>query len=373
MNNSWLQILIPKVKLQVSSLSEVARLRSEKVRMYRVKQIDDGYLVTVARGCYENGEIVGHDSIYRGIIKFIMPVALVWSLLLVTIQFVTIDYEIRGNLPQEEIIMVSEVIAPHFLQVGPLAFFRSNNDDLTANIVAAFHDYIWIDIQVAGSRLVINIFDTQVNNQEEQNEQVETIYARVSGVVTKVTASGCRVLVEVNQIVDVGESLISCYTPTGFGTDFAPILSSASGVVYANVWYEITIEFPREYLVKMVTGSSHSNLFVNFGQSRIRVWGTNVDFDDYQERNRIFNPLTFLNIAPITLERVHYYEKSDIILINEIESVRAQADDLIKGQLSQRLVGDFTLLELELLSLVENETTVQLIYLATVEENIATP
>lgn len=372
MNNNWLQLLIPKVKIHVNDLSEIAHLRAEKVQIYQVKRVDKGYIITIRRGALQNTEVIGHQSIYRTIGKFILPVALVWSLLLVAIQFITIDYEIRGNLIPEEVALVGEIIEPHFLQVGPLAFFRSNNDELVDNIATAFHDYIWIDIQVVGSRLVINIFDTQVTEPESSGKQIDTIYARVSGVVTEVNAKGCRVLVEIDQVVDIGEPLISCYTPTGFGTDFAPIEGSATGIVYANVWYEISIEFPREYAVRMVTGSGHSNLFLNFGNTRIRVWGTAVDYTDFSERNSIFNPLSLFNIAPITLERVHYYEKSDIILTNEIEAVRAQADELIEGQLAHRLDGDFELLELEFLNLIESNDMVRLVYLATVRENIAT-
>jgi len=372
MNNNWLQLLIPKVKVHVNNLSEIVHLRTKKVRIYRVRKVEEGYIITIRRGALQNTEVIGHQSIYRTIGKFILPVALVWSLLLVAIQFITIDYEIRGNLIPEEVALVGEIIEPHFLQVGPLAFFHSNNDELAGNIAAAFHDYIWIDIQVVGSRLVINIFDTQVTEPESSGKQIDTIYARVSGVVTEVNAKGCRVLVEIDQVVDIGEPLISCYTPTGFGTDFAPIEGSATGIVYANVWYEISIEFPREYAVRMVTGSGHSNLFLNFGNTRIRVWGTAVDYTDFSERNSIFNPLSLFNIAPITLERVHYYEKSDIILTNEIEAVREQADELIEGQLAHRLDGDFELLELEFLNLIESNDMVRLVYLATVRENIAT-
>ena len=374
MNNNWLQLLIPKIKIKVTHLSDIAGLRADKIKIYRVKRVEDGYIITIRRGALKDVEVVGHHSIYRVIGKFILPVALVWSLLLVAIQFITIDYEIRGNLIPEEIAMVSDIIEPHFLQVGPLAFLRSSNDDLSANIAEVFHDYIWIDIQIVGSRLVIHIFDTQVTNDETSDIKIDTIYARVSGVVTEVNATGCRVLVEIDQVVDVGEPLISCFTPTGFsGTEFVPIPGSANGVVYANVWYEVAIEFPREYAVRMVTGSNHSHLFLNLGNARVRVWGAAIEYADFDERRNIFNPLSLLNIAPITLERVHYYEKSDIILTNEIESVRTHADDLVQTQLEHRLDGDFDLLALEFLNLIENDDgMIKLVYLATVRENIAT-
>jgi len=372
MNNEWLQFLIPKERTHVESLADIAKLRAEKVRIYGVKRVEDGYIITVRRGTIAEIPIVGRQSIYSALAKFVVPVAFVWAMLLVAIQFITIDYEVRGNLVHEDVKMVTELIAPHFITVGPFAFFRSHNDELVADIATLFHDYIWIDVQPVGSRLMIDIFDTQVTDPLMDSTQADTLYARASGVVAEVDATGCRVLVEIDQVVHIGDALITCYTPTGFsGTETAPIEGVATGSVYAHVWYEVEIEFPREYAVRMVTSSSHSNLFLNLGTRRLRVWGTNVDFEDFDERNRVFNPLAVFNIAPITLERVHYYEKNDIILTNETEMIRGRADDLVEAQLSELITGEFELIDLQLLTLDEADNTVRMVYHATVREDIA--
>ena len=371
MINRWLQFLIPKVRIQVESLADVAKLRAEKVKIYGVKKASEGYIITVRRHAIHGMPVVGIQSIYSALTKFVLPVAFVWAMFLIAIQFITIDYEVHGNLIREDMEMVNELIEPHFIKVGGFSFFRGNQDELIDSVAAAFHDYIWIDVQIVGSRLVINIFDTQIADEQKEDAKVDTIYARASGVVTGIEAKGCRVLVEVDQIVRIGDALITCYTPTGFGTDVAPIKSRAAGSVYANVWYEVEIEFPREYAVRMVTSSSHSNLFLNFGTTRFRVWGTDAPFEEFDERNRVFNPLAIFNIAPITLERVHYYEKDDIILTNEVEVIRERADDLVKAQLSKLMEGEFELVGLQFLSLDESDDMVKMIYHATVREDIA--
>ena len=375
MNNSWLQFLIPKVQVQVESLSEVSRLRAAKVKIYRVKRIEDGYIITIRRGVNVETTseiaVVGHQSIYTPLVRFVLPVAFLWAMLLVAIQFVTIDYEVRGNLIHEEIEMVNAMIEPHFINIGSFAFFRGNSDALAEELATAFHDYIWIDIQTIGSRLLINIFDTQITEKEGESHQADTLYAKASGVITGIDANGCRVLVEIDQVVYIGEALITCYTPTGFGTDVAPIEGAASGTVYAQVWYEVEIQFPREYGVRLATGSSRSNLFLNFGSHRLRVWGNDVPYEAYDERSRLFNPLEFFNLSTITLERVHYYEKSDIILKNEVEMIRKRADDLVENQLRALISGDFELIDLQFLTLEEADGMVRMIYHATVNENIA--
>jgi len=371
MNNRWLQFLIPKVKFKVENLADVALLNAKKVKIYGVKRVEDGYIITVRRGMIHDVPVVGRQSIYSALTRFVLPACFVWAMLLIAIQFITIDYEIQGNLVREEMEMVTELVEPHFIKVGNFAFFRGNQDDLIDSVATAFHDYIWIDVQIIGSRMVINIFDTKVAEATATDEEIDTIYAKASGVVTDIEATGCRVLVEIDQIVKIGDALITCYTPTGFGTDVAPIDGIASGSVYAHVWYEVEIEFPREYGVRMVTGSSYSNLFLNFGSTKLRIWGSKAPFEEFDERNRVFNPLAIFNIAPITLERVHYYEKDDIILTNEVEMIRKRADDLVKAQLSELMASDFELVDLQFLTIDESDENVKMVYHATVREDIA--
>ncbi|MCL2559967.1 MAG: sporulation protein YqfD [Turicibacter sp.] len=371
MNNGWLKFLVPRVRVKVETLADVSRLRAERVKIYGVERIEGGYLVTVRHDSTHGLPVVGQQSIYGFLLRFAAPTALIWASLLIALPFITVDYEVRGNLPPEEVVMVTEHIAPYFFHIGPFSFFRSNAESLTQSLQTVFHDYIWIDIESHGSRLVIDIFDTQVVERAAEAEQIETIYARSSGEIVHIDVTGCLVLVELEQIVRQGEPLISCYTPTGFGTDVAPIDGVAAGAVYAHVWYEIEIEFPREYAFSMVTSNSRSAWFLNVGETRLNVWGEEAPFDEFEVRQRVFNPLGAFNFSPISLERVHYYEKSDIILNNEIEQIRAASDVLVQGEFARLIEGEFEVVDLVFLELDESEDTVRLVYHATILEDIA--
>lgn len=371
MNNGWLKFLIPRVQVKVDSLTDVTRLRAQNVKIYGMRSTDDGYIITVRRDAMLDLSIVGHQSIYGFLLRFAIPVAIVWSCLLVLLQFITIDYEIRGNLSAEDVIMVDNYIESHFRHLGPFAFLRSDNETLIQDLQTVFHDYIWIDVESHGSRLMIDIFDTQIIDSQTEAQEVDTIYARVSGEITDIEVTGCLVLVEPHQVVRKGDALISCYTPTGYAGEVAPIASVASGSIYANVWYEVEIEFPREYAVGLLTSNSQSSWFLNFGEHRIQVWGGETTFEAFEERSRVFNPLDVFNISTISLEQVHYYEKSDIMINNEIEQIRATSDNLIEEQLRNLIEGEFEVVNLELLMLDESDEMVRLVYHATVREDIA--
>jgi len=373
MNNNWLKIFVPKVEIKVACMSEIRQLRACGVKIYHIKHAKNGYLVTIKKSAQINEEkdIVAQQSIYTTLLRFIIPLAFLWAMLLVAVEFITIDYEIRGNLALEDLNLVSEIIDDYFIKIGSLSIFTGDEVTLNESVASAFHDYVWVDVQISGSRLILNIFDTQIIEEKNTAHSQDTIYARATGMITQINASGCRILVRVNQVVYVGEALITCYTPTGFETDVAPINSVAAGIVMAEVWYEVEIEFPRKYAVRLATGSSRSNLFLTVGGNRLRVWGNDVGYDEFDERIQVLNPLSMFNIAPITIERVHYYEKSDIILVNEIERIRIGADDLVKTQLSLVMDNEFELVGLEFISLEENDEMVRLIYHATVVEDIA--
>ena len=371
MNNSWLKFLIPRLRVKVDSLADVARMRAERVKIYGIRRVEDGYIVIVRREFANELPVIGRQSIYVFLFSFVLPIALVWGALLIAVQFITIDYEIRGNLSPEDVLMVDSHIESHFMHIGPFSFLRTDNEALVRDLQAVFHDYIWIDASAHGSRLVIDIFDTQVIDTRSKDKDVDTIYARVSGEIAQIDVTGCLVLVELGQVVRRGDALISCYTPTGFAGEVAPIDSRATGSIYANVWYEVKIEFPREYAVRMVTSNSQRAWFLNFGDAQMRIWGGDTHFEEFEERSRVFNPLDIFNISPISLERVHYYEKSDIMLNNEIDEIRSISDLLVEEQLADLIEGEFEVLDLEFLALKESKGMVRLVYHATVREDIA--
>jgi len=370
MNNGWLQFLIPKEYIKVETLSDLERLRANGLRIYSVNHEEEGYVVTVRKGATQEMDVISNRSIYTGIRTFMLPVTLVWLALLVAVNFLTIDYEIRGNLPPEETLQVEEQLTDHFFQLGPFSVPRGNPAELASYLQETFHDYIWIDIKSEGNLLVISIYDTQITESEEGPMAADTIYATSSGVITSVEVSECRPLVEIGQVVRQGDPLITCYTPTGFAEEMAPIEGMAHGSVYAHVWYEMEIEFPREYVTRLLTSNSQTQWFLNVGGSRLNLWGNTPEFEDFEDRHSFFHPFGLFGVSTLTVERVQSYEKRDIIVEHEVEVIQEASYGLAKRQLEEVMSGDFELVTLQFLTAEETENKVRLIYHVTVEEDI---
>ena len=375
MNNRWLGLFIPKVEILVQTLAEVRQIRAKKIVIYRVKAHEDGFLVLIERSQAESYEISRSYSIYPAIFTFILPLMVVWTFFTVLNANVTIGYEIRGNLNEESLKEVQTILTSHFRKMGPFSFVKSPVDEMVDQLKENFHEYIWIDINQEGSNLVIDIYDTSHFDKKEMLEASETIYATRSGVITKIDAKSCLVLVELNQLVKAGEPLITCFTPTGFGTEFVPIEGYARGDVLAEVWYEVVLNFEREYLETMLTSNVDRQWFINIGGFRLRIWGANTDFEDYEKRSTIHNLLFFLNNSPLTFESVHYYEKRDIIMINEVDQISDNIEILVRKELDARCEDnqacDLEIINLEPIEVVDVEGVVTVRYHATMLENIA--
>ena len=371
MNNSWLQFLIPKEFIKVSNLHEISELRAQKVSIYGVERVADGYLVCVRKGSAKEVEIVKTGSIYKGLLSFVIPAFMVWLGLLGAVNSVTIDYEIRGNLPQESLLDVEHVLEGHFIQVGNFSFLRSNAIDVEQSIKEIFHDYLWMDIKTEGNLLVISIYDTQVSQNLEDENVTDTLYAKYSGIITAIDVASCRVLISVGDVVRQGEALVSCYTPIGYADEVAPIEGSAYGDVYAEVWWELSIEFPVEYTVNLLTINSVTQWFINLGNNRFNVWGDDPLFEYVEPRTVIFNPLQRFGLSPFTLERVQSYEKRDIIIKNDVDLIMDATRDMAIRQIEELIEGQFNLITLDFLSVEEMDQLVRLVYHATVQQNIA--
>jgi len=379
MNNRWLGLFIPKVEILIPTLAEIKQIRAKKVIIYRMRAHEDGFLVLVGRNHTEGYEMSRRYSIYPAIFTFILPLMVVWTLFTVLNAKVTIGYEVRGNLNEEKLKEVQTILKPHFREIGPFSFVRNPVDEIVGQLKENFHEYIWIDINQKGSNLVIDIYDTSHFDQVERLEVSETIYATRSGVVTKIDAKSCLVLVEPNQLVKAGDPLITCFTPTGFGTEFAPIDGEARGDVFAEVWYEVVLNFEREYLETMLTSNVDRQWFVNIGAqgaSSLRIWGADTEFEDYERRTTVYNPLFFLKNSPLTFENVHYYEKRDIIMVNEIEQISDNIEILVRRELDARCENSpacaLSIINLEPIEVVDVDGMVTIRYHATLLENIAT-
>lgn len=375
MNNNWLGIFIAKVQILVPDTTEVNQLRRQNVKLYGVKKKNDGYLVTIRKDIAKQLEmqypIVREISIYPSVLKIIVPLVVLVFILMFLMDKYTIGYRIEGNLNQQETEELQTLLAPYFKQIGPLAFLTSDIETIEEELLEHYNEYVWINIYRKGTDVVFEVYNTPVEEREDLDTYSDTLYAKRSGVIRDYKVSSCRVLVEQNQLVKEGDPLVTCYVEQPYTTEIIPIENTAKGEVFADTWYEATVTAEKVDVQEGFTANKQTAYLLHVGGLELKFPTKEVSYEKYEEVKKSYNPFFFLKKSPLYLEKIQYYEKSDIMRVNTSEELKENLLTIIKNKYKEETDDEFIIKNLEIIS--EEETETQFIFKChlTVYENIA--
>ena len=170
-----------------------------------------------------------------------------------------------------------------------LAYSFEKLDNITKKILADNKNNLeWVSIKKDGMKYIVRAEERIIKN-EEVSDKPRDIVASKDAYITKVISSKGNVLVRQGEYVKKGTVLIS-----GKITLYEDVkgVTSASGSVYGNVWYECAVEIPNEISSERLTGRKRYNLNVgnkillrnkyqNFRQKNIReikIFGLKIKF-----------------------------------------------------------------------------------------------
>ncbi|MTL86541.1 sporulation protein, partial [Turicibacter sanguinis] len=84
-----------------------------------------------------------------------------------------------------------------------------------------------------------------------------------------------------------------------------------------------------------------------------------------------YDPFFFLKNSPLYLEKRQYYEKSDIIITNTYDEIKANLLVLVQNKFKEETDGEFIIKNLEIISEEETDDEIYFKCHLTVYENIA--
>lgn len=175
-----------------------------------------------------------------------------------------------------------------------LAYSFEELDNITKRILADNKNNLeWVSIKKDGMKYIVRA-EERIIKREVVSDKPRDIVASKDAYITKVIGSKGNVLVRQGEYVKKGTVLIS-----GKITLYEDVkgVTSASGSVYGNVWYECTVETPKEISSERLTGRKRYNLNVgnkillrnkyqNFRQKNIReikIFGLKIKFYKEEE------------------------------------------------------------------------------------------
>lgn len=220
----------------------------------------------------------------------------------------------------------------------------------------------WIEIIESGTKYIVRTEERKIN-KTEKNHQYQNIVAKKNAVITKIKAYQGEKVKVVNDYVKKGDVIISGYITHPDNTQ-TPTM--AKGVVYGEVWYKISLNYPFVYQEEKLTGATKTIYVLNFLNKRLSIF----DFKKYKSfksKDKILLSNSLSNISLIK-EKQYELKVKDEVYPEDIAITKAK--DYIKTKLKKdnpniKKIKDITITHQE-----ENEQTLDLSLFITAIENI---
>lgn len=325
---------------------------------YLIAKIEESNLESIQKLNYyseiEVLRILGFKGKLLHIKKYLFDYFLlgVFLILLFIISNIVVSVEIKHEnkdlINQVNEILINKGIVP----------FRAGKtlgelNQISENILEENRDILdWISINKIGMKYIVS-FEERILTQEQESHPYCHVIAKKSGIISKIIAKSGETLVEVGSYVNVGDILI---TGEVILNEEVKDNICASGDVYAETWYKITVTVPYEYEIKEYTNKSRYNFILN-GNYFYRK-----NYETYEE-NSIFK---FKNFKVV--EQKEYQLKKAKRSKEEAKNIAINA---AKEKLLDKIGQNTEIIEQNVLKESENNSKIELEVFLSVHEQIS--
>lgn len=222
-----------------------------------------------------------------------------------------------------------------------LAYSFEELDNITKKILADNKNNLeWVSIKKDGMKYIVRA-EERIIKSEVVSDKPRDIVASKDAYITKVISSKGNVLVRQGEYVKKGTVLIS-----GKITLYEDVkgVTSASGSVYGNVWYECTVETPKEISSERLTGRKRYNL--NVGNKIL----LRNKYQNFRQKN--------IREIKIFGLKIKFYKEE------EVEIIKTKTDDeyalnRLKEEFDKKLNGKGVIIYQKVLKKEENNSTIK--------------
>ena len=237
--------------------------------------------------------------------------------------------------------LLKEELDKNNIKKFSLAYSFEELDNITKKILADNKNNLeWVSIKKDGMKYIVRAEERIIKN-EEVSDKPRDIVASKDAYITKVISSKGNVLVRQGEYVKKGTVLIS-----GKITLYEDVkgVTSASGSVYGNVWYECTVETPKEISSERLTGRKRYNL--NVGNKIL----LRNKYQNFRQKN--------IKEIKIFGLKIKFYREE------EVEIIKTKTDDeyalnRLKEEFDKKLNGKGVIIYQKVLKKEENNSTIK--------------
>lgn len=227
------------------------------------------------------------------------------------------------------------------------------------HLLNEFKDNIeWLEITNIGTKVEVKLVERK-KNKITKEDSYTNIIAKKSGIIKKIYAEDGQKIVDINTYVNKGDIIISGTIMKG---EEEKNYVHAKGKIYAEVWYNVTIDFPLKYTEKLYTNNKAKRFYIKLNDKYI----SNNKFSSF-ERKTIKKLES--NIVPF---EIGIENQKEVKIINDkynIKEAKLKAIERAKEKVLQTLDKDEYILDEKVLKFNQKNSTIELeIFFSCMEE-----
>lgn len=185
----------------------------------------------------------------------------------------------------------------------------------------------WLEIENIGTKYIVRVEERKIIDIKDNNTP-QNIVATKSAIIKKVISSSGVIIRNTNDYVKEGDIVIS-------GQITPENKVRANGVVYGEVWYNISVSYPFHYREEKITGREKKVLSIQFLNHSF-----SLDFNRYKDKKVKNDNIIKHPFLPISLVRQTQTEIEVTDKIYTLEEAILKADVLGRSKMEEKLSND---------------------------------
>ena len=216
----------------------------------------------------------------------------------------------------------------------------------------------WIEIENKGTKYIVRVELRKIKEKEE--EKTKKIVSKKNGIIKKIDVKSGISLVNVNDYVKKGDTLISGDIKLN---DEIKGSVNPSGVIYGEVWYNIKVEYPFHYKEIKETGKTKNIFVLKFLNKNIELTFNKFKYKNIEEGN-------IISYFPFSLVKQSQREVNIVDEVYTIDEVKNKALIKAREQILKKLKKDEYIIYQKILLINVKDSKIELEVFFSVYEDI---
>lgn len=284
------------------------------------------------------------------------------SLFFLLLTNIIFDVEVVHNNSKLRELIINELESEGIKKYNFVVSY-DKKEKIKENILKKHKDSIdWIEIERYGTKYIVKVEERKKQDNSE-DDKPRSIVAKKNGIIKKIVSSSGEILVKKDMYVRQGDTLISGII---HNKEEEVARVKAIGDVYAETWYNVTVELPYHYHEEIKSGNKQKILRVKWFNNIIDVFDfknfkNSLDYDTFKLKN---------NILPISISVT---EKEEIEIVDKIytkDNATVEATNIARNHLKSKLGENIEILYEKSLKITEEDSKIVVVMFYKVFENI---